>query len=156
MLWWYLCALCDLQGARSPYSCQQRAEPLSCKTVLSTAITTAPESPYQWHTALQITITHTTAHATNTVCHTRTSPCASVKSLHSRAEIHFSKTSKAETPKLKYENPGVLRAAPDGMVRRIPDHVEDPYMSEMSAETVLGGFPTLPPRRVRSFDTNPR
>jgi hypothetical protein len=33
---------------------------------------------------------------------------------------------KAETPKLKYENPGVLRAAPDGVVRRIPDHVESP------------------------------
>jgi len=63
---------------------------------------------------------------------------------------------KSETPKLKYENPGVLRAAPDGMVRRIPDHVAVPNMSEMSAETVLGGLPTLPPRRVRSFDKNPR
>lgn len=63
---------------------------------------------------------------------------------------------KAETPKLKYENPGVLRVAPDEIVRRISYHVEVPYMSEVSAETVLGGLPTLPPRRVRSFDTNPR
>jgi hypothetical protein len=51
--------------------------------------------------AFQITITHIVADAKNTVCHARTSPCTSVKCLHSSAEIKFSKMSKAETPKLK-------------------------------------------------------